>query len=199
MVNIFPLLGIKPGMVLADPACGRGDLAIILEQNGYTVKSSDIRNTGYGDPYINFLTITPEFDDEPYEVDALVTNPPFSLADEFIYHAVRVLKIPIVVMLLKTSFFNSQRGLRLYDKCPHSGVYPLTFRLAFLEEERGSSPLMDCNWYVWQAGNPRKCPRPLSRPDNVPALEYPMSVLKRDNEIARARNDILRRTALDAL
>lgn len=199
IVNLFPLMGIKPGAVIGEPCCGRGDLALVLEANGYKVKASDIRDTGYGDPFVDFLTIDPRTDDEPYDVDAIVTNPPFTLADDFINHAVNVLECPIVILLLKTNFFNSRRGLRIYNRAPHSGIYPLTFRLAFLEEERGSSPLMDCSWFVWQRDNPRKCSRPLIRPPYVPETHYPESVLLKDNEIQRTGNSMLRDKLLESM
>lgn len=197
IVNLFPLMGVKKGAMIGEPCCGRGDLAMVLEANGYKVKASDIRDTGYGDPFIDFLTIDPRTDDEPYDVDLICTNPPFSLADEFINHAVNVLKCPLVILLLKTNFFNSRRGARIYDKAPHTGIYPLTFRLAFLEAERGNSPLMDCSWFVWDANNPRKAPRPLIRPPYVPETHYPESVLLKDNEIQRDANAMLRDKLLE--
>ena len=34
---------------------------------------------------------------------------------------------------------------------------PLTWRLAFLESERGKSPLMDCIWVVWSQNGEENC------------------------------------------
>ena len=52
----------------------------------------------------------------------------------------------------------------------------LTWRPAFLEKERGKSPLMDCMWVVWVRGHEGDCiVRPIDRllecPVNLGAMD----------------------------
>lgn len=172
------------GPMIGEPACGRGDMAMILERHGFTILASDLQDTGYGEPFRDFLKIDTKMGDE-YEVDGLVTNPPFVVAHHFIRHAVKRLRIPVVAMLLKSNYWNAAGRLKLWDECTPTGFFPLTWRLAFLEEERGKSPLMDCDWWVWCADDPPLPWRPLQKPQDVAPVAYPLSVLERDNFYAR--------------
>lgn len=171
---------LKPGAVVAEPACGRGDMAIPLSEMGFDVEASDILDTGFGEPYTDFLKIHPKLDD--FEVDAVITNPPFRVAEEFIRHAVIRHKVSFVGMLLKSNYWNTKGRLKLWDECTPTAFFPLTWRLAFLEQERGSSPLMDCTWWFWVAGDPPLPWRPLARPETAYKVKYPRRVLRRDAE-----------------
>lgn len=170
---------------IGEPACGRGDMAMTLEHYGWEVLASDIQDTGYGEPYRDFLKIDPKMGDD-YKVDAVCTNPPFVVAHDFIRHAVKRLRIPVVALLLKSNYWNAKGRLKLWDECTPTGFFPVTWRLAFLEAERGKSPLMDCDWWVWCQGDPPLPWRPLAKPQDVPRVVYPRSVLEKDNMYARA-------------
>ena len=138
-----------------EPACGDGRLARVLEWHGFEVISSDLREyPGYGVGGLDFLNEDPleKFGWDIGEIDAIVTNPPFSLAEEFIRKSLSI--TPNVVMLLKQTYWNvggRSKGLWL-EHMPDMEL-KLTWRLAFLAEERGSSPLMDCMWNVWNGDN----------------------------------------------
>jgi hypothetical protein len=138
-----------------EPACGDGRLARVLEYHGFEVIATDLReHPGFGQGGLDFLLATPQdkWGEIIGEVDAIVTNPPFSLAEEFIRRA--HLFTPNVAMLLKQTFWNvggRSKGL-WFDHMPDMEL-KLTWRLAFLEAERGSSPLMDCMWVIWNGDN----------------------------------------------
>lgn len=156
-----------PGCNVWEPACGGGHMARVIAQhpNGYHVSSTDIRKTGYGLPYVDFLATIPA---PETPIHAIITNPPFNLADEFIRHALETIKVPYLALLLKTTFFNSGRGKRLHNDHPPTNRLPLTWRVAFLKGERGNSPLMDCDWFVWQAGATPKSFQPVVRSPSAP-------------------------------
>lgn len=138
-----------------EPACGDGRLARVLEWHGFEVVASDIREyPGYGVGGLDFLNDDPaeKWGWDLGEIDAIITNPPFSLAEEFIRKSLSI--TPNVAMLLKQTFWNvggRSRGL-WFDHMPDLEL-KLTWRLAFLESERGKSPLMDCMWNVWNGDN----------------------------------------------
>jgi len=143
----------KPIKRIWEPACGDGRLSRVLEWHGFEVVSTDLREyPGYGIGGLDFIT---EDQMEKWgwdigDVDAIITNPPFSLAEEFIRKARSI--TPNVIMLLKQTYWNVKgRGEGLWiDETP-SIELKLTWRLAFLKKERGNSPLMDCMWAVWTA------------------------------------------------
>lgn len=140
-----------------EPACGDGRLARVLEWHGFEVFSTDIREyPGYGYGGLDFLCDHPKskWGWDIGEIDAIVTNPPFSLAEEFIRRALAF--TPNVAMLLKQTYWNvggRSQGLWL-DHMPDLEL-KLTWRLAFLASERGNSPLMDCMWNIWSADGNR--------------------------------------------
>jgi len=141
-----------------EPACGDGRMSRVLEWHGYDVHSTDLRpHSGYGKAYTDRETIDGGLDfinDDPEkkwgwtpEVDWVITNPPFSHAEQFILRALSF--TPNVAMLLKQTYWNAASRLPLFDNHRPKLVLPCTWRLAFLEDERGKSPLMDCCWVVW--------------------------------------------------
>ena len=140
----------RPIKRIWEPACGDGRLARVLEWHGFEVVSTDIREySGYGQGGIDFLNNDPlvDFGWDIGEIDMIITNPPFSLSVEFVRKALSI--TPWVIMLVKQNYYNTQNRYGFFqDKRPNFFL-PLTWRLAFLEEERGKSPLMDCAWAVW--------------------------------------------------
>lgn len=142
----------KPVKRIWEPACGDGRLARVLEWHGFEVISTDLREyPGWGTGGLDFLHEHPKakWGMDIGEIDAIVTNPPFSLAEDFIRRALSF--CPNVVMLLKQTYWNvggRSQGLWL-DHMPDLEL-KLTWRLAFLKE-RGNSPLMDCMWNFWTA------------------------------------------------
>ncbi len=145
-----------------EPACGDGRLSRVLEHHGFDVLSTDLRpHSGYGNCKHDRATISGGFDflhDDlakrwglQYEPDMIVTNPPFSLAEAFIRKALSY--TPNVVMLLKATYWNAASRLPFFEEHRPAFVLPLTWRLAFLEEERGKQPIMDCVWVIWSQQN----------------------------------------------
>lgn len=69
-LNIIP-----KGVTIYEPACGSGAISSQLKKAGHNVVEDDIRTTGK-----NFLNCTDHY-------EWLITNPPFSLFDEFVLKA----------------------------------------------------------------------------------------------------------------
>jgi hypothetical protein len=89
--------GILPRSVW-EPAAGRGAISRELEAAGISVAKTDLVAHLGADPHIyagvDFLmTSTP-----PPGVQAIVTNPPYKLADEFVRHGLK-LNLPVYALL----------------------------------------------------------------------------------------------------
>lgn len=158
--SIMPLIralevhGKLKGKRVLEPACGDGRISRVLEWHGMEVTSSDIReHSGYGVGGVDFLS--PGMRALEGHYDMVFTNPPFSLAWEFLVQARKI--APVVIFLVKQNFWNTKGRLKLWDECRPTFFLPITWRLAFLKEERGNSPLMDCAWCVWIDGMDEEC------------------------------------------
>lgn len=161
-VALMRFLKLPGETVVWEPARGQGDMVRALADCGMAVYGTDIRDG------IDFLTTR-----QPGNAPAagwIITNPPFSLADEFIRHAAEIGK-PFA-MLLKAQYWHAAKRAQLFREIPPSYVLPLTWRPDFLFKERdgkkGASPLMDVMWCVWltpQMQGVQTVFKPLMRPE----------------------------------
>lgn len=156
---VLQMMG-RTGMRVWEPACGDGSMADVLERQGNHVRATDLRHTGYGRGGVDFLGDH----SLAWDVDAIITNPPFDLAWRFVLRALQT-GVPTVAMLLKDDFWSASTRSYLFrsNARPHF-VCPLTWRPAFLESERGKNPRMNVQWTVWLPGVADKTEfRPLLR------------------------------------
>lgn len=101
--------------VIWEPACGEGHISKVLAAHGYEVISTDLVYRGFGDPEpLDFLKETLD----GFEGD-IITNPPYSIALEFIQKALdSVQPGRKVAMLLKIQFLEGKRRKEFYSKSP---------------------------------------------------------------------------------
>jgi hypothetical protein len=94
-----------------EPACGPGAIVAVLRHAGYIVHATDLID--YGCPEsssrIDFLMERVP----PAGVEAIVTNPPFKLASEFVARALDL--CPLVIMLLRLAFIEGKRRSTILD------------------------------------------------------------------------------------
>jgi hypothetical protein len=96
---------------LWEPACGPGAIVRVLRSAGHEVIGSDL--VDYGDPtHFHGRDFLMERKG-PDGCEAIVTNPPFKLAGEFVAHALEL--VPKVVMLLRLGFLESERRTPILD------------------------------------------------------------------------------------
>lgn len=139
-----------------EPACGDGSMSKVISEYVDKVISTDLReDCGYGEGGIDFLKAIDE-------ADWIITNPPFSHASQFIEKALGI--TPRVAMLLKSTYWHARSRYDLFHKHRPAAILPLTWRPSFLEKERGSSPLMDVIWVLWDGENSETDYCPLTRP-----------------------------------
>ena len=98
-------------------ACGQGHLSKVLIANGYKVLSTDLVNRGYGISGVNFLTV-PKGKLNLDNTD-IITNPPYSLAQDFVEHALDLLPDGgKIAMFLKLTFMEGKARKPLFIAAP---------------------------------------------------------------------------------
>lgn len=98
---LYPLLPyIKKDWIIWEPACGKGNLVTELKLHGYVVTGTDIK-TGY-----DFLNWEPINEYGGY--DCIITNPPYSLKQQFLKRCYDLGK-PFALLLPLTTFETQKR------------------------------------------------------------------------------------------
>ena len=96
--------------VLWEPAAGLGHMTDVLLKAGHSVYSSDIIDYGRGYPVADFLKVHHR---TAPEIEAIVTNPPFSLSAKFVRHGLTL--CPTVYILNRLSFLEGSARRDIID------------------------------------------------------------------------------------
>lgn len=153
------LLAVEPvPLCVWEPACGPGAIVRVLRESGRAVIATDLVDWGCPDAVSrrDFLLER----EAPAGVPAIVTNPPFKLAEEFVEHAIGL--VPEVYMLMRGAFLEGQRwyrpeenkaGLGLRDHLAR--VWMFAPRLPFMHRHgydgpKNSNSGMPFAWFVFQ-------------------------------------------------
>jgi len=134
-------------------ACGGGHMADVLVKHGYNVRASDLIDRGYGEVR-DFLF----WNDEIWNGD-IITNPPYSKAQEFIEKAIDIIpKGNKVAMFLKIQFLEGKRRKKLFIEQPPKVIYVSSSRLLcaknaeFEKMIEGGGSAVAYGWFIWQKG-----------------------------------------------
>jgi hypothetical protein len=134
---------------LWEPAAGRGAIVCVLRAAGHEVLASDL--VDYGDPTHfarrDFLLERKV----PNGCEAIVTNPPFKLAEQFVAHALDL--CPRVLMLLRLAFMESERRTPILEGRGLARIHQFRKRLPMMHragwEGRKANSGMAFAWFVW--------------------------------------------------
>ena len=125
--------------VIWGPACGGGRMVAALRQAGFEVIGTDIADG------VDFLHRPPPTRD----IGAIITNPPYALAREFIERALHFDGVRVVAMLLRTDFDHPATRSHLFTGCPmFAKKVMLTKRIRWFEDSTGSPSFNHC-WMIW--------------------------------------------------
>jgi hypothetical protein len=130
---ILPFL--EKGSAIWEPACGTGNLVDALHELGYRVVGTDIA-TGY-----DFLTTLLKV-----RYDYIVTNPPFSLKNEFLQRCYWMRK-PFA-LLLPVSGLESARRQRLFRNGLELILFPSLISFGARRGEFGQNPHRAVAWFT---------------------------------------------------
>lgn len=123
--------------IIWEPACGPGSIVRVLRSSGRQVYATDL--VDYASPDQDqfgwdFLMET----QLPLGVEAVVTNPPFKNANEFVEKALSL--CPRVYMLLRLAFLESERRSQILDGGQLARVHVFRNRLPMMHREGWEGP-----------------------------------------------------------
>ncbi len=130
-----------------EPACGAGHMAKVQKEYFKTVIASDVFPYGYGD--------VSDFIEEDYtgvNVDWVITNPPFKLAEAFIQKGLTIASEG-VAMLTRTVFLESVgRYERLFSQTPPSIAAQFCERVPMVKGrlDAKATTATGYAWVIWE-------------------------------------------------
>jgi hypothetical protein len=136
--------------VIWEPACGPGAIVRVLRAAGRQVYATDL--VDYASPDQDnagwdFLSER----QLPIGTEAIITNPPFKNAGEFVAHALEL--CPFVIMLLRLAFLESERRRNVLDKGTLARVHVFRKRLPMMHRQNWEGPKANSGmafaWFVW--------------------------------------------------
>ena len=134
-----------------EPACGPGAIVRVLRAAGHNVLATDLVDYESPDQDHGGFDFLLPFD-MPEQVDAIVTNPPFKLAQEFVTKALAI--APLVAMLLRLTFLESERRRPILDFGNLARVHVFRNRLPMMHRDGWTGPKATSTvayaWFVWE-------------------------------------------------
>lgn len=132
-----------------EPSCGQGHLVKPLIREGYNVKATDLFDRGFGQGGVDFLAC-----DDRWQGD-IITNPPYNIATEYIYHALSLVdEGNKVCMFLKVQFLEGKNRKELFESNPPRRVWVTSSRINCGRggNFEGMSTMLAHAWFVWEKG-----------------------------------------------
>jgi hypothetical protein len=146
---IMPAVGPVSDMSCWEPACNRGHMVMPLKEFFREVVASDVHDYGTGHVIRDFL-----FPGDVRNVDWIITNPPFRLAQQFVERSSQVARHGFA-MIVRSAFLEGVgRHRDLFSKNPPSVIAQFTERVVMVKgrlDGKGSTATAYC-WLVWIDG-----------------------------------------------
>lgn len=154
------------GTSFLEPCVGNGNIINVVKdkcKNFNTYYAVDLINRGYEDTItMDFLEWSKHFKENKSKVDTIITNPPFSLATEFINSGMNILsEHGQMAMFLKIQFLECAVRKDLFDKYPPKYVYVFRNRMDIWANGLHYNPKTGKKWmnticyawYIWEKGS----------------------------------------------
>jgi hypothetical protein len=130
-----------------EPAAGKGAIVRVLRDHHHEVTASDVHDYG-GLDFVGDLLAQTKM---PGGCEAVLTNPPYQIAEPFVARALEL--APLVVMLLRLAFMESERRCRILEERGLARVHVFRKRLPMMHRDewagRKANSGMAFAWFVW--------------------------------------------------
>jgi len=139
-----------------EPACGNGAISdVLLKQANLEVISYDLHDRGYGLAGNDF-TLYPHipWTEKPNNI---ITNPPFTLAENFVEAGLSVVKSKLALLLRLAFLEGADRQRNIFAQRPPTRVWVFSQRITFYparhqgSKENGGTTAYA--WFVWDKAN----------------------------------------------
>lgn len=135
-----------------EPACGDGSMSEVLKTTN-TVVSTDLYDHGYSDlsEQLNFVEDQPD-----RRADNVVTNPPYNVADRFVFRGLQAARRKVAYLLRLAYLEGQERHELIYSQTPPNRVYVFSERITFYKKgatKKGSGTTAYA-WFVWDVEHP---------------------------------------------
>lgn len=134
---------------ILEPCCGKKHITNVLEQAGYTVKSSDLIDRGVGADVQDFFKITDWNGD-------IISNPSYKNALDFVKHSLDIVKDGSkVAMFLKILFLEGKTRKEFFLENPPKVIYVASGRLNCAKNgdfDKYTTGAVCYAWFVWEKG-----------------------------------------------
>lgn len=124
-----------------EPSCGNGAISNKLISRGYTVKSTDLFDQGYGEAGRDFLM-------ESEIEDNIMTNPPFSISTPYVLHALTLARKQVLILNKLTFLEGKKRRDQLFSQNKLKNIYVFGERLQFDQSKKGGG-VMAFAWFLF--------------------------------------------------
>jgi hypothetical protein len=139
------------GKRVLEPCCGNGAISSVLTRCGFDVESRDLYDWGYGRQGIDFLEPATNFE----QFDAVITNPPFRLFQQFAERALEHASEGKVALLGRIQALEGAKRRSLFTKGKLSRVWVFSKRLPRMHRfdyvGKGATSMVAFAWFVWDA------------------------------------------------
>ena len=134
---------------ILEPCCGEKHITNVLEQAGYTVKSSDLIDRGVGADIQDF------FESTDWDGD-IISNSPYKNALDFVKHSLEIVKDGSkVAMFLKILFLEGKTRKEFFLENPPKVIYVASGRLNCAKNgdfDKYTTGAVCYAWFVWEKG-----------------------------------------------
>ena len=134
---------------VGEVCCGEGHMSRVISEFCPNVQSSDVFDYGFGEVH-DFADYEP-LKHNAYHWDWIITNPPFSRAEEIVSHGLRLVEKGVMILVRSTFTETIGRYERLFMTLPPTYIYQYSERVPMVEGRvlKSASTATAYFWLIW--------------------------------------------------
>jgi hypothetical protein len=131
-----------------EPACGGGHMAIPLREYFERVYATDVHDWGHGIGGTDFLSLR----EGPFDTRWIITNPPFTLAEQFLDRALAIATHGVALLVRLQWLEGETRWQSIFCDRKPLIVAPFAERVSMIEGawDPEASSATAYAWFIWQ-------------------------------------------------
>lgn len=157
---------LDPPDMVWEPAAGRGDIVRVLQDHGCDVFASDVDmsefDAGLCDcEEMDFFSLPTNFD--RYDLTAIITNPPYDKAQQFIERSFEM-DVDTIAVLLRSEFKSAGGRTWMFEDGFQDRLFAYEVVLTsrprwdwWFRDKPIASPRHNFSWFVWERGRTEPC------------------------------------------